>query len=439
MPCIVCVDESGNLTANNLSGTNTGDQTITLTGDVTGSGTGSFTTTISNDAVTFAKMQNIATDKLIGRDTAGTGDPEEIGVGGGIEFTGSGAIQRSALTGDVTASAGSGSTTIADNTVNFAKMQNIATDKLVGRDTTGTGDPEEIGVGGGIEFTGSGAIQRSALTGDVTASAGANSTTIASDAVTFAKLQNIANQRVIGRNTSGSGDPEEVSLTQLLDWVGSAANGDMLLRSGGSWTRLPKGTDGDLLTMSSGAPTWTAASSLHFGDWQYVDSEEVSSGDTVEFQDFEAKFDYMISYSNVGISTYNGMDMRFGTVISGSMTWHTANYSWGSISGGSTGSTGATGGALNSIGYLSVRPGADAGSPSSGFVQIFNPKRSSTNHSTIWQSQFREGGSTQFLVSCGGGQRNNSSNEVIDGVRLYLNSATFSSGLFTLYRRRNQL
>jgi len=35
-----------------LSGTNTGDQTITLTGDVTGSGTGSFVTTLANTAVT---------------------------------------------------------------------------------------------------------------------------------------------------------------------------------------------------------------------------------------------------------------------------------------------------------------------------------------------------------------------------------------------------
>ncbi len=42
----------GTLAASNLSGTNTGDQTITLTGDVTGSGTGSFATTLANTAVT---------------------------------------------------------------------------------------------------------------------------------------------------------------------------------------------------------------------------------------------------------------------------------------------------------------------------------------------------------------------------------------------------
>jgi hypothetical protein len=41
------VAATGTVTGSNLSGTNTGDQTITLTGDVTGSGTGSFATTLA--------------------------------------------------------------------------------------------------------------------------------------------------------------------------------------------------------------------------------------------------------------------------------------------------------------------------------------------------------------------------------------------------------
>lgn len=70
----------GNATLNGgtHSGTNTGDQTITLTGDVTGSGTGSFAATVANDAVTFAKFQNINTGRLLGRTTASAGDVEEI-------------------------------------------------------------------------------------------------------------------------------------------------------------------------------------------------------------------------------------------------------------------------------------------------------------------------------------------------------------------------
>jgi hypothetical protein len=120
-------------------------QTITLTGDVTGSGTGSFAATIANDAVTFAKFQNLATDSLVGRDTAGTGDAESITVGGGIEFTGAGALRTTAFTGDVTKTAGGTALTIANDAVTYAKMQNVtATDRLLGRSSASAGDVEEI-------------------------------------------------------------------------------------------------------------------------------------------------------------------------------------------------------------------------------------------------------------------------------------------------------
>lgn len=80
---------------------------------VTDGGAGAtLTLGLANDGVTFAKMQDISSDRLIGRDTASSGDPEEISVSGGIEFTGGGGIQRSALSGEVTASAGSNSTSI---------------------------------------------------------------------------------------------------------------------------------------------------------------------------------------------------------------------------------------------------------------------------------------------------------------------------------------
>lgn len=137
------------------SGVNTGDQTITLTGDVTGTGTGSFPATIANNSVSLAKMSTVATDRLLGRDTAGTGNVESLTVGGGLEFSGAGGIQRSALTGDVTASAGSGTTAIANGAVTYAKIQNVsAVSKLIGRNSTTTGPPEEITLGSGLSMSG---------------------------------------------------------------------------------------------------------------------------------------------------------------------------------------------------------------------------------------------------------------------------------------------
>lgn len=61
-----------------ISGTNTGDQTIALTGEVTGSGTGAFAATIAGNAVTNAKLADVASGTIKGRATAGAGDPEDL-------------------------------------------------------------------------------------------------------------------------------------------------------------------------------------------------------------------------------------------------------------------------------------------------------------------------------------------------------------------------
>lgn len=67
---------SSTIAASNLSGTNTGDQTITLTGDVTGSGTGSFAATISAGSVTAAKLATV-TDGIT-TDQNGSGSTIEV-------------------------------------------------------------------------------------------------------------------------------------------------------------------------------------------------------------------------------------------------------------------------------------------------------------------------------------------------------------------------
>lgn len=59
-----------------------------LTGDVVASGTGSVGATIANDAVTYAKIQNVTTQRLLGRYTAGSGDMQEISLGSGLSLSG---------------------------------------------------------------------------------------------------------------------------------------------------------------------------------------------------------------------------------------------------------------------------------------------------------------------------------------------------------------
>lgn len=66
-------------------------------GDVTVSGSGA-TWTIDNNTVTLAKMADMNTNKLLGRSTASTGDPEEIAVGSGLVLSG-GTLTANGATG----------------------------------------------------------------------------------------------------------------------------------------------------------------------------------------------------------------------------------------------------------------------------------------------------------------------------------------------------
>ena len=63
-----------------LSGSNTGDQTITLTGDITGTGTGSFATTIAAKAVTLTKLADLTANSIIGNNTGTAGVPIALSV-----------------------------------------------------------------------------------------------------------------------------------------------------------------------------------------------------------------------------------------------------------------------------------------------------------------------------------------------------------------------
>lgn len=131
----VCFTQADKDKLDAITGTNTGDQTITLTGDVTGSGTGSFAATIANDAVTFPKIQNAGgNSKLVGSGATGAGnDYEEISLGSGLIMTGttmsSNAGGTTNLTylpdsaqGIVESSTGTDATIPAGSTVNASLM-----------------------------------------------------------------------------------------------------------------------------------------------------------------------------------------------------------------------------------------------------------------------------------------------------------------------------
>ena len=101
--------------------------------------------------------------------------------------------------------------------------------------------------------------------------------------VLYSEIQDVsAASRILGRSGLGSGDIQELTLTQILDFVGSAANGDMLVRLGGSWSRLAVGTLDQVLTVQNDAssppnlrPVWATPASAA---WDYEAEVLTTSG-----------------------------------------------------------------------------------------------------------------------------------------------------------------
>lgn len=97
----ITATQSGGLVTVNVPGGGGGGISDGDKGDITVSGSGSVWT-IDNDIVTFPKLQNIATARLLGRSSSGAGDIEEIQIGSGLSLSG----------GTLTASGGGGGSEI---------------------------------------------------------------------------------------------------------------------------------------------------------------------------------------------------------------------------------------------------------------------------------------------------------------------------------------
>ncbi len=179
------------------SGTNTGDQTIALTGDVTGSGTSTFAATIANSAVTtakidtgavtYAKIQEAAAVSLIGNPTGSTAGVTDITLASSLAFS-SNTLSTAAMSGDVTTSAGSFVTTIANLAVTSGKLNDLAVT---------TGKLNDLAV----------------TTGK-----------LAGGAVTYAKMQDVSNNKILGNTSGGSAAPSEISLPLVVGNGGSGVS-----------------------------------------------------------------------------------------------------------------------------------------------------------------------------------------------------------------------
>lgn len=163
-----------------LAGFNNGDQTITLTTDVTGSGMGTFAATIATNAVTNPKLADVPTATFKGRITAATGDPEDLTVAQAktlLDLTGTNSGDQSlfstiAVSGqsNVVADATSDTLTLAAG-ANVTITTNAGTDTITIAAAGGSGSPgganTQIQYNDGGAFNGSADFTLDETTGEV--------------------------------------------------------------------------------------------------------------------------------------------------------------------------------------------------------------------------------------------------------------------------------
>lgn len=224
------------------------------TGDVTSVGDGA--TTIANKAVTLAKMADMATASFIGRNTASTGVPEILSVATVKTMLGLVLTQTSNASGFALAGGTTSKTLTVSNTLTLA-----------GTD----GSTLNIGTGGTL---GTGAFATAYIhpnhTGDVTSVAD-GATTIANNAVTNAKVAQMATMTIKGNNTGGTANASDLTVAQVKTMLGlvltQTSNATGFSLAGGttsktltvSNTLTLAGTDSSTLNIGAGGTLGTAA------------------------------------------------------------------------------------------------------------------------------------------------------------------------------------
>jgi hypothetical protein len=292
------VSASGVIGGSNLSGTNTGDQTITLTGDVSGSGTGSFGTVVTriqgvqvkagvpagNTVLTYnasASLWEAASAQAGG----GAGTVTSVSAGGGLTAS----SNPITTTGDISiadTAVSAGSYTLASITVNSRGQITAASNGAAGSGTVTSaavsgkngivvqGSP--ITTEGVISLsllditpravTASGAVtgsnlsgtntgdQTITLSGDVSGGGtGGFTATINPGAVTNTKLASMAAVTIKSNILSSAATPSDNTLGSILDNVLGSAAGKVVYRGAEGWVASALSGTGTVTSVSGGA------------------------------------------------------------------------------------------------------------------------------------------------------------------------------------------
>ncbi len=303
-----------------------------------------------------------------------------------------------------------------------------------------------------------------ALTGDVTTTGASLATSIASGAVTYAKIQNVAAIRLLGNPTGSAAAPSEISLGSGLNFSGTTLNtvnnGTVTSVSGSSPISVTNGTTTPSITIADaaadestkGAATFTAADfnattgniSIDYTNGQKATSSVPGFLTSTDWTTFNGK-ESALTFSNGLTRSTNaitlGGELTGATTISGLTSANKMSFTGTGVDAfnvdGTTLSVDATnnrigignstpGSSLDVSGAIRIRnTSSDATFTNAGAIAL---KQSDSNPFISFHSDL--GARQGFIQSSSGGSDLNIASELSSGIR-------FTTGGFTRARIDN--